>query len=131
MKKTNSKKGFTLVELVIVIAVIAILAAILVPTFSSVINNANETKEKADLKAAITTYITEMDVNAETIPDFSKKCFVKAQTEGTAPTAPAVNADAFLYNNGEVTKEKLTAAASGTAIQLGETVWYMFDYTAA
>lgn len=42
MKKTNNKKGFTIVELVIVIAVIAILAAVLIPTFSGVINKANE-----------------------------------------------------------------------------------------
>ncbi|MBE7062120.1 MAG: prepilin-type N-terminal cleavage/methylation domain-containing protein, partial [Clostridiales bacterium] len=35
--KRNNKKGFTIVELVIVIAVIAILAAVLIPTFSSVV----------------------------------------------------------------------------------------------
>ena len=42
MKKFRWKKGFTLVELVIVIAVIAILAGILLPTFSNVIENAKE-----------------------------------------------------------------------------------------
>lgn len=36
------KKGFTIVELVIVIAVIAILAAVLIPTFANVIKKANE-----------------------------------------------------------------------------------------
>ena len=41
MIKLN-KKGFTIVELVIVIAVIAILAAVLIPTFSGVIQKANE-----------------------------------------------------------------------------------------
>ena len=41
MKKLN-KKGFTIVELVIVIAVIAILAAVLIPTFGNVIKKANE-----------------------------------------------------------------------------------------
>ena len=40
MKNTN-KKGFTIVELVIVIAVIAILAAVLIPTFASIIKKAN------------------------------------------------------------------------------------------
>ena len=40
MKKSN-KKGFTIVELVIVIAVIAILAAVLIPTFSNLIKKAN------------------------------------------------------------------------------------------
>ncbi len=40
MRNTN-KKGFTIVELVIVVAVIAILAAVLIPTFSGIINKAN------------------------------------------------------------------------------------------
>ena len=41
MKKLN-KKGFTIVELVIVIAVIAILAAVMIPTFSGIITKANQ-----------------------------------------------------------------------------------------
>lgn len=40
MKQTRTRKGFTLVELVIVIAVIAVLSAILIPTFGSIIENA-------------------------------------------------------------------------------------------
>ena len=42
----NSRKGFTIVELVIVIAVIAILAAVLIPTFSSLIQKANLSADK-------------------------------------------------------------------------------------
>ena len=44
--KKNNKKGFTIVELVIVIAVIAILAAVLIPTFTGV-------TEKAQKSAAL------------------------------------------------------------------------------
>ena len=39
--KLKRKKGFTIVELVIVVAVIAILAAVLIPTFSNLIKKAN------------------------------------------------------------------------------------------
>lgn len=42
----NSKKGFTLVELVVVIAILAILAAIAIPVVNSIINTA--TKNGAD-----------------------------------------------------------------------------------
>ena len=48
MIKRNNKKGFTIVELVIVIAVIAILAAVLIPTFAGIIKKANTS---ADLQA--------------------------------------------------------------------------------
>ena len=43
----NSKKGFTIVELIIVIAVIAILAAVLIPTFSNLIKRANVANDTA------------------------------------------------------------------------------------
>ena len=37
----KNKRGFTIVELVIVIAVVAVLAAVMIPTFSSIVKNAN------------------------------------------------------------------------------------------
>jgi type IV pilus assembly protein PilA len=40
--KKNNRKGFTIVELVIVIAVIAILAGVLIPTFSGIVEKANK-----------------------------------------------------------------------------------------
>ena len=42
----KSKKGFTIVELVIVIAVIAILAAVLIPTFSNLVKKANRSADQ-------------------------------------------------------------------------------------
>ena len=46
MNKKMNKKGFTIVELVIVIAVIAILAAVLIPTFVSLVNKANRSADQ-------------------------------------------------------------------------------------
>lgn len=51
MKKAfNKKKGFTIVELVIVVAVIGVLTAILVPTFVNLTNKANEASNQAFVK---------------------------------------------------------------------------------
>ena len=49
MRNTN-KKGFTIVELVIVVAVIAILAAVLIPTFSSIIAKANLSADQQTIR---------------------------------------------------------------------------------
>ena len=46
MINRNNKKGFTIVELVIVIAVIVILAAVLIPTFSSIVKKANQSADQ-------------------------------------------------------------------------------------
>ena len=44
----QSKKGFTLVELVVVIAILGILAAIAIPAVIGIINSANESQAKSD-----------------------------------------------------------------------------------
>ena len=48
--KNSKKRGFTIVELVIVIAVIAILAGVLIPTFVSVIKKGQEANDTALIK---------------------------------------------------------------------------------
>lgn len=44
------KRAFTITELVIVIAVIAILAAVLIPTFTSLINKANQSSDQSAVR---------------------------------------------------------------------------------
>lgn len=52
--KNTKKRGFTIVELVIVIAVIAILASVLIPTFSNVVNAAKKSKALQEARNAYT-----------------------------------------------------------------------------
>ena len=47
-----NKKGFTLAELLIVVAIIAVLVAIMVPTFTGQVNKAQEAATKANVRAA-------------------------------------------------------------------------------
>lgn len=51
------KKAFTITELVIVIAVIAILAAVLIPTFTHVVNNAKVSSAMQTCRNALTDYL--------------------------------------------------------------------------
>lgn len=49
----NKKKGFTLVELIVVLAILAILAAMLVPALTGYIDKANEKKYVAEARSAV------------------------------------------------------------------------------
>lgn len=51
MKKMN-KKGFTIVELVIVISVIAILSAVMIPTFTGIVNKAQKSAAEQEAQIA-------------------------------------------------------------------------------
>ena len=54
----KNRKGFTIVELVIVIAVIAILAAVLIPTFSGVVGRANTSAAVQECRTALTNVLS-------------------------------------------------------------------------
>lgn len=55
----KKKNAFTITELVIVIAVIAILAAVLIPTFSNVVESANQSAAMQQSKNALTSYLVD------------------------------------------------------------------------
>ena len=52
MKKTNNKKGFTLAELLIVVAIIAVLVAISIPIFTAQLRKARLATNQANARAA-------------------------------------------------------------------------------
>ena len=64
------KKAFTITELVIVIAVIAILAAVLIPTFSTVISKANESAAMQDCRNEWTEMSVDIIGNEEKGDDY-------------------------------------------------------------
>lgn len=51
LKKLNNKKGFTLMEMLIVVAIIAVLVAVAIPTFTSALNKAKAGTDLANIRS--------------------------------------------------------------------------------
>lgn len=75
--KDNKKKGFTLVELIVVLVILAILAALLIPALTGYINKAKEKSITAETRQVVMAaqtladeaYANSSDVKLEVIDD--------------------------------------------------------------
>lgn len=99
----NKKKGFTLVELIVVLAILAILAAMLVPALTGYIDKANEKKAVA---AARQYAIAAQSVASEAYASNKKVTSIVVTTVDTVTVT--VNFDG-------ATSESTTKASASTA----------------
>lgn len=85
LKKKLNKKGFTLAELLVVVAIIAVLVAISIPIFSSQLEKAKDSVSVANIRAAY----AEASIAALTEADSGNATF----TEKTADTPATVEVE--------------------------------------
>lgn len=102
--KRRNRKGFTIVELSIVIAVIAILAAVMIPTFSNIISKSNDAADRQNAKTVYSNYIencieAEKDYVADTWVKLADDKYVQIDN-GAAETIDDEEPDQYLDENG-------------------------------
>jgi len=106
IKLRKKQKGFTLVELLIVIAIIAVLAAVVTPVTLSAINKSKATAVYAEMKSLETADLTHYVQNGEYFEDTAG--FANFEINGVSFVA-----DVFTSKNGTYT---ITANADGKRV---------------
>ena len=112
----ENKKGFTLAELLIVVAIIGVLVAVSIPIFTSQLEKAREATDLANIRAAkaaaVAAYLDEEKIGNDQLGS--------TQT-GTVTLKYDANNGKLVANNAQVTKygKGTTTVGSDANIQLG------------
>lgn len=126
MMKLKNKKGFTLMEMLIVVAIIAVLIAIAIPTFTSSLNKARIATDEANIRSGYASTIAAVLTN-----DFDVE-----QNAGTKVTY-ALNVDGSVSEGTTGTYECLATNAKDTTVAgvtidggwtKGDVVTYIYSY---
>ena len=117
MLKKRNQKGFTLMEMLIVVAIIAILVAISIPVFNTQLNKAKANTDLANERAAkamaVAGYLT-----ADTTPTAEATYYYDAVNGTLVAAKPAAGYGKSAANNNKAIK--VTVAVDGTVTTIWE-----------
>lgn len=128
LKKFTNKKGFTLMEMLIVVAIIAVLVAIAIPTFSGALTKSKEATDVANIRAYYAQLqIEAIDKGTTAVSNAADGAAFVAEMEGKGYPINFDEKVTYTKSTGVIqyTATKLTAPAGGTTY-----TWTLGDATA-
>lgn len=114
MKKTQQQKGFTLMEMLIVVAIIAVLVAIAIPVFNGALTKSKEAADVANIRALYAEWQVGILTENKDIPA-DKATFL------AGPDKNGATEFTFNYADGENAKLTYTKDAKGGSIKYAAT----------
>ena len=111
LKKLQNKKGFTLMEMLIVVAIIAVLVAIAIPVFNGALTKSKEAADVANVRATYAEWQTAM-LTENTKAPADKDAFLKGPAGTDTLTLNYSNKLTVADGTITYTASKLTDAAN-------------------
>ena len=109
VKAKNSKKGFTLIEVMVVVAIIAILAAVAIPAYLSYRDDAQREVAKSSFSAVMESYNGYVTIKGETM-DITDTTTIKQVMDWLTTKGATVTVDHL--DTTQSFKSAVTAAGS-------------------
>ena len=123
----KNEKGFTLMEMLIVVAIIAVLVAIAIPTFTSSLNKAKAATDAANIRAGYASVMmTVMDADLKGTPVTANTTYF-LNPDGTVTTTKPTDVKSVYQCKGSSTDASVDVAGQKKTWAVNDIVYYLYD----
>ena len=127
MRKMKNKKGFTLMEMLIVVAIIAILIAIAIPTFASSLNKARIATDEANIRSGYASVMVRVLDPDNALAAANTTVTYTLNKDGSVSTADETKDNYTCQGNQTQTGTSIGGVAMTTGWKKGDTISYKYD----